>query len=84
VISVSSSLRCLFARVIFRSEASNGASMAKPGKEKPEEPEILPDAWDRFRQAVRVMAKAGPQHRIGEETARQAEAARRKARNKNR
>ena len=27
--------------------------------------EIYPDAWDRFRQAVHVMAKAGPQHRIG-------------------
>jgi hypothetical protein len=41
--------------------------MAKvPTKEKkPYEPEILPDAWDRFRQAVHVMAKAGPQHRIG-------------------
>jgi hypothetical protein len=37
--------------------------MAKPGKEKPEEPEILPDAWERFRQAVHVMTKAGPQHR---------------------
>jgi hypothetical protein len=39
--------------------------MAKPEKEKPEKPEILPDAWERFRQAVHVMAKAGPQHRIG-------------------
>ena len=27
--------------------------------------EILPDAWERFKQAVHVMAKAGPQHRIG-------------------
>ena len=26
--------------------------------------ELYPDAWDRFRQAVHVMAKAGPQHRI--------------------
>jgi hypothetical protein len=33
--------------------------------EKKHEIEILPDAWDRFRQAVHVMAKAGPQHRIG-------------------
>jgi len=27
--------------------------------------ELHPDAWDRFRQAVHVMTKAGPQHRIG-------------------
>jgi hypothetical protein len=27
--------------------------------------EVEPDAWDRFRQAVHVMVKAGPQHRIG-------------------
>jgi hypothetical protein len=26
--------------------------------------ELYPGAWDRFRQAVHVMAKAGPQHRI--------------------
>jgi hypothetical protein len=36
--------------------------------EKPIEKEKIdlhPDAWGRFRQAVHVMAKAGPQHRIG-------------------
>jgi hypothetical protein len=27
--------------------------------------ELHSDAWDRFRQAVHVMTKAGPQHRIG-------------------
>jgi hypothetical protein len=27
--------------------------------------ELHPGAWERFRQAVHVMAKAGPQHRIG-------------------
>jgi hypothetical protein len=27
--------------------------------------ELHPCAWERFRQAVHVMAKAGPQHRIG-------------------
>jgi hypothetical protein len=29
------------------------------------EPDFYPDAWDRFRQAVHAMTKAGPQHRIG-------------------
>jgi len=29
------------------------------------EPDLYPDAWDRFRQAVHAMTKAGPQHRIG-------------------
>jgi hypothetical protein len=33
-----------------------------------EEPEILPDAWERFRTAIHVMTKAGPQHRIVGET----------------
>jgi hypothetical protein len=40
--------------------------MATQKKEPPkDESELYPDAWDRFRQAVHVMAKAGPQHRIG-------------------
>jgi len=30
------------------------------------EPDRYPDAWDRFRQAVHVMTKAGPQHRIAD------------------
>jgi len=28
-----------------------------------QEIEFHPDAWDRFRQAVHVMVRAGPQHR---------------------
>ena len=39
--------------------------MAKEPAKKAEIGEMHPDAWDRFRQAVHVMAKAGPQHRIG-------------------
>jgi len=40
--------------------------MGNQKKEPPKiEPELYPDAWDRFRQAVHVMTKAGPQHRIG-------------------
>lgn len=41
--------------------------MTKIPKEIQPKPEIefYPDAWDRFRQAVHVMARAGPQHRIG-------------------
>jgi len=39
--------------------------MAKELAKKAEFGEMHPDAWDRFRQAVHVMAKAGPQHRIG-------------------
>lgn len=31
---------------------------------KPEELEIRLDAWERFRTAVHVMTRAGPQHRI--------------------
>jgi hypothetical protein len=31
----------------------------------PKEIELHADAWDRFLQAVHVMAKAGPQHRVG-------------------
>ncbi len=27
--------------------------------------DVRPDAWERFKRAVHVMAKAGPQHRIG-------------------
>jgi len=37
--------------------------MKKPSLAK-DEPELYPDAWSRFRQAVHVMTKAGPQHRI--------------------
>jgi hypothetical protein len=32
----------------------------------PELGEVFHDAWDRFRQAVHVMAKAGPEHRIAD------------------
>lgn len=37
--------------------------MAKPGKEKSAEPEILPDAWERFVHAVDVVIKSGPKHK---------------------
>lgn len=43
------------------------AMNSKKDAEKPKfanEPDLHPDAWDRFRQAVHVMTKAGPQHRI--------------------
>jgi hypothetical protein len=38
---------------------------SKKDAEKPKfaEPELHPDAWERFRSAVHVMTKAGPQHR---------------------
>jgi|GEM_PF-4126161 len=39
--------------------------MAKEPAKKAEVCEVYPDAWVRFRQAVHVMAKAGPQHRVG-------------------
>jgi len=46
--------------------------MANQKKEAPkDEPELHPNAWDRFRQAVHVMAKAGPQHRISADTSHQ-------------
>ena len=36
----------------------------KPEKRsKPEEVELVPDAWPRFEQFIRDVAKAGPQHR---------------------
>jgi hypothetical protein len=35
--------------------------MAKSDSKKA--PELLPDAWERFRSAVHTMTKAGPQHR---------------------
>lgn len=38
--------------------------MAKNRTANPQEIELHPDAWDRFRQAVHIMAKAVPQHRI--------------------
>jgi hypothetical protein len=37
----------------------------KVGNKPTTEIEPYPDAWERFRQAVHVMAKVGPQHRIG-------------------
>jgi len=42
--------------------------IGKPPESKqypPELDEVFPDAWDRFERAVHIMAKAGPQHRIG-------------------
>lgn len=44
-----------------------GAMTGKPSESEQlplELVELHPDAWDRLRQAVHVMAKAGPQHRI--------------------
>jgi hypothetical protein len=39
--------------------------MAKPRKkQKPEEIETDPGAWDRFEHAVDAAAKSGPKHRI--------------------
>jgi hypothetical protein len=36
--------------------------MARPSKEK--EIEFEPDAWERFERAVKIVAKAPPQHRV--------------------
>jgi hypothetical protein len=37
----------------------------KPGR-NPDEIELRPDGWDRFRAAVRAAAKSGPKHRSKE------------------
>jgi hypothetical protein len=37
--------------------------MAKPPKTTRDEIELYPDAWDRFTEFVKRIAKAGPQHR---------------------
>src|SRR5215208_6350707 len=43
---------------------SLGVSMARTEKSnRTKEPELLPDAWPRFEQFVKAIAKAGPQHR---------------------
>jgi hypothetical protein len=42
------------------------------------EPELKPDAWERFERFVRDIAKAGPQHRTKPKVGRKA-AARKKA-----
>jgi hypothetical protein len=41
--------------------------MAKPSKTPEKEPEIElhPDAWERFGEFVKRIARAGPQHRTG-------------------
>jgi hypothetical protein len=38
-------------------------SERKPKRRKPTEIELVPDAWPRFEQFVRDIAKAGPQHK---------------------
>ena len=43
-----------------------GFGMAKASSQKAKtetEPELLPDAWDRFERAVDVVAKSAPMHR---------------------
>ncbi len=42
--------------------------MAKSGKEKPIEAEILPDAWERFERAVDTVIKSGPKHKVAPKT----------------
>jgi hypothetical protein len=42
-----------------------GMTSSKDPRKAAPETELYPDAWERFRTAVHVMAKAGPQHRIG-------------------
>jgi hypothetical protein len=41
--------------------------MAKDPKDK--EPELEPDAWQRFERAVDTVAKSPPQHRLAKKTA---------------
>jgi hypothetical protein len=36
---------------------------AKPAP-KPKDVELIPDAWERFTEFVKRIAKAGPQHRV--------------------
>jgi hypothetical protein len=37
--------------------------MKRPRYSKAEEIELLPDAWDRFKRGVHIVAKAKPKHR---------------------
>jgi hypothetical protein len=39
--------------------------MRRPRYGKAEEIELRPDAWDRFRRGVQIVAKAKPKHRTG-------------------
>jgi hypothetical protein len=43
--------------------APKKAQQTAPITKKPRGDEVVPDAWERFRTAVHVMTKAGPQHR---------------------
>jgi len=42
-----------------------GSKQAKPTRRPPRKPEVEldPDAWPRFEQFIKDVAKAGPQHR---------------------
>jgi hypothetical protein len=37
--------------------------MTRPRYAKDEKVELLPDAWERFERAIKVVAKAKPKHR---------------------
>jgi hypothetical protein len=38
--------------------------MPRPRYKEGEEPEFVPDAWERFERAVKAMAKADPIHKV--------------------
>ncbi len=40
--------------------------MPRPRYKEGEQPEFVPDAWERFERAVKAMAKAAPIHRAAE------------------
>lgn len=40
-----------------------GSLMPRPRYKEGEEPEFVPDAWERFERAVKAVAKAEPIHR---------------------
>jgi hypothetical protein len=57
--------------------------MKTSGEKRPSktaEIELHPDAWDRFTDFVKRIAKAGPQHRVKKESERLRKAASRKGR----
>jgi hypothetical protein len=42
--------------------------MKRPQCSKTEDIELLPDAWDRIKRGVDMVAKAKPRHRLGKTT----------------
>lgn len=54
------------------SPKSNG----KPKAAKSKEIELVPDVWPRFEQFVKSAAKAGPQHKVGQQRAKTKKTAR--------